>query len=242
NNYHLSKSRLIFLDYDGTLVPFSKSPKDAVPDNELLEILKKLSESPENEIVIISGRDKDTLDKWFGNLNISLVAEHGVYIKKKGNNLWEIIEPLNSNWKKEIRPILELFADRVKDSFIEEKDFSIAWHYRNVKSEEGILQTKELIALLTAISANLEIGVMRGNKVIEVKNVGINKGRAALRYLSKNDVQFILAIGDDETDESLFKVLPTNAHSIRVGIIPSHSRFNLESQREVISLLRKITQ
>ncbi len=241
NDYHRSNSRLIFLDYDGTLTPFVKSPKDANPDKEVLEILERLSTPPENEIVIVSGRDKNTLDKWFGNLNVSLVGEHGAYIKKKNSNLWETIEPLTSDWKKEIRPTLELFANRVQNSFLEEKEFSIAWHYRNVKTEEGISQAKELMALLTTISANLEIGVLHGNNVLEVKNIGINKGKATLRYLSENNFQFILAIGDDETDEALFKALPPDAYSIRVGIIPSRSRFNLNSQKEVLLLLKKLT-
>ena len=169
------------------------------------------------------------------------MGEHGAYIKKKNSNLWETIEPLTSDWKKEIRPTLELFANRVQNSFLEEKEFSIAWHYRNVKTEEGISQAKELMALLTTISANLEIGVLHGNNVLEVKNIGINKGKATLRYLSENNFQFILAIGDDETDEALFKALPPDAYSIRVGIIPSRSRFNLNSQKEVLLLLKKLT-
>ncbi len=240
--YQKSNSRLIFLDYDGTLTPLVKHPEDAKPSREILEILEKLSTNPENEVVLISGRDRNTLETWFGSLNVSLIGEHGAYIKKKGNKFWELIEHLNSDWKKEIRPILELFTDRIKNSFIEEKEFSLAWHYRNVKNEEGASQAKELMALLTTISANLEIGVLKGSKVIEVKNIGTNKGRAALQYLSGNEAQFILAIGDDETDETLFKVLPPKAYSIKVGISQSYSRFNLESPKKVLLLLKKIVE
>ena len=239
-DYHKSNSRIIFLDYDGTLVPFAESPRKSIPDDKLLELLEQLAEQPENEIVLITGRDRKTLDKWFRNLNISLVGEHGVWLKTKNSNSWEIIEPLQSDWKREIRPTLELYVDRVPDSFIEEKEFSIAWHYRNVKTEGGELQAKELIALLTSISANIEIGVLHENKVIELKNVGINKGRAALRFLSKQNPQFILAIGDDSTDESLFRLLPQNAYSIKVGIESSYARFNLTSQSEVVPLLKEL--
>lgn len=239
-DYHKNNSRIIFLDYDGTLVPFTESPRKSTPDDKLLELLEQLAEPPENEIVLITGRDRSTLDKWFRKLNISLVGEHGTWIKTKKSNSWEIIEPLQSDWKREIRPTLELYVDRVPGSFIEEKEFSIAWHYRNVKTEGGELQAKELMALLTSISANIEIGVLHGNKVIELKNVGINKGRAALRFLSKQNPQFILAIGDDSTDESLFQLLPQNAYSIKVGIESSYARFNLTSQSEVVPLLKEL--
>ncbi|MEW6069319.1 MAG: bifunctional alpha,alpha-trehalose-phosphate synthase (UDP-forming)/trehalose-phosphatase [Candidatus Thermoplasmatota archaeon] len=239
-NYRKSSSRLIFLDYDGTLVPFTKNPEDAYPVREVLNVLEKLANQTGNEIVLITGRDKTTLDKWFGNLdNIELVAEHGVWLKYKNTGAWELIEPLTSGWKKEIRTILELFVDRIPGSFIEEKDFSIAWHYRDVEEDTGLMQAKELMAVLTDISANIEIGVLHGNKVIEVKNVGINKGHAGLRWLSKSNFQFILAIGDDETDEALFRILPSNAYSIKVGISSSHAKFNLRSQKDVLPFLKE---
>lgn len=239
-DYYKSSSRLILLDYDGTLVPFADTPEDARPDDRILDILNKLSETPENEVVLITGRDKETLDKWFGSLNISLIAEHGAWIKKKSHTEWEIIEPLTSEWKREIRPILELFVDRVPNSFIEEKDFSLAWHYRNVETEHGASLSNELMALLTQISANLEIGVLKGSKVIEIKNIGINKGRTALRFLSKENYQFILAIGDDFTDEALFRILPKDAYSIKVGMTSSYARFNFTTQKEVVPLLEKL--
>jgi len=241
-DYCKSSSRLILLDYDGTLVPFQSKPEDAKPDNTLMRILKKLSEDPKNEVVLISGRDRRTLDKWFSGLNISLVAEHGAWIMRKGGKEWEVIEPLTSGWKKEILPILRRFVDMVPGSFIEEKDFSLAWHYRNVDTESGILLSQELSNILTHLSANLEIGVLQGSKVIEVKNVGINKGRAALHFLSKKKFQFIMAIGDDFTDEALFRALPSNAYSIRVGMTPSYAKFNLESRDEVIQLLRGLAE
>ncbi|MEW5761044.1 MAG: bifunctional alpha,alpha-trehalose-phosphate synthase (UDP-forming)/trehalose-phosphatase, partial [Candidatus Thermoplasmatota archaeon] len=206
-DYKKSSSRLIFLDYDGTLVQFRSKPEDAKPDDKLSSIIKKLSEKQENEVVLVTGRDKETMDKWFDNMNISIIAEHGAWLRRKDSKEWEVIEPLTSDWKKDIRAILDLFVNRVQGSFVEEKEFSLAWHYRNVETETGISQANELMSLLTHLSANLEIGVLQGSKVIEIKNIGINKGRAGLRFLSKKNFQFILAIGDDFTDEALFRIL-----------------------------------
>ena len=75
-----AQKRLMFLDYDGTLIPFKEKPWEARPSKPLLELLQKLTSNKKNEVVIISGRDKDTLGKWFGKLPINLVAEHGLFM------------------------------------------------------------------------------------------------------------------------------------------------------------------
>jgi trehalose 6-phosphate synthase/phosphatase len=65
--YKTASSRVIFLDYDGTLVGFAKQPENASPDKELLDTLKMLLSDPSNRVVIISGRDCQTLTNWFGH-------------------------------------------------------------------------------------------------------------------------------------------------------------------------------
>ena len=94
---------------------------------------------------------------------------------------------------------------------------------------------------LLHLTANLNLGVLEGNKVIEIKNVSINKGRAALKWISKKSWDIILAVGDDYTDEDLFSVLPDSAYSIKVGSGgPSQARFNVDSVMDVKSLLRDL--
>lgn len=240
SDYSKSSSRLILLDYDGTLVPFAEKPQKAKPDIELLKLLEALSQKPGNEIVIVSGRSKDTLEEWFGGLNVGLVAEHGAWIKD--GKTWETIEPLRNDWKNEIRPILELYVDRTPGTFIEEKDFSIVWHYRKADPELSSIRARELREALLHLTMNLDLEVLEGDKVIEVKNAGINKGRAALRWISKKKWDFILAIGDDWTDEDVFAVLPESAYSIKVGLRSSKARFNLESVDEIRKLLKELVQ
>lgn len=187
--------------------------------------------------MLITGRDRASVERWFGGLRAGLVAEHGVWLRERDGGGWEMIEPLTSNWKARIRPIMEAFVERVPGSFIEEKEFSLAWHYRKVGTETGLAQARDLCHLLTSITANLEIGVLMGSRVVEVKNIGVNKGRAALRWLSGKPHPFIMAVGDDETDEALFKVLPDEAYSIRVGAGASHARYNIPSWEDVRKLL-----
>ena len=239
NDYLKSNKRLILLDYDGTLVPLVEKPENAKPDSELIVILKNLVQESKNEVVIISGRDKNTLEKWFGSLNLGLIAEHGVWIKDKK---WEMIEPLKNDWKEQIKPILELYVDRTPGSFIEEKEFSLVWHYRKSDPELAEIRARELKDALLHLTANLKLEVLEGSKVIEIKDAGINKGRAALRWIQKEKWDFILAIGDDRTDEDVFAVLPKSAYSIKVGLSASQAKFNVDSQEDIRKLLRELEE
>ena len=239
DNYLKSNKRLMLLDYDGTLVTFKAKPKMAKPDDELEELLKELSQESKNEVIIISGRERGTLDRWFSKMNVGLTAEHGVWIKEKGG-AWEIIKPLGNDWKEEIRPFLEIYADRTPGSFIEEKEYSLVWHYRRADPELSARNLVELKDDILHVAANLNLSVLEGSKVIEIKNAGVDKGLATSRWLSKGDWDFIMAIGDDWTDEDTFAALPENAYTIKVGLEPTQARFNLSSTEEVRSLLKML--
>jgi len=239
--YNASSKRLFLLDYDGTLVGFADRPEKAGPDEELWALLQALVADAKNEVVIISGRDKETLSYWLGNTNSSLIAEHGAWIKAKDKD-WEVIEPLRNDWKDTIRPILELYADRTPGSSVEEKDFSLVWHYRKADSELASLRIQELRGAVLNLTENLDIGVFEGSKILEVKNIGISKGHATERWLAKDKWDFILAAGDDYTDEDMFSILPESAYSIKVGYGISKARFNLDSVNELRGLLEELTK
>ncbi len=244
-DYLKSNNRLLLLDYDGALVPFAPRPEKAKPDEELLIILKSLSLDTKNEVVIVSGRDKEILKKWFGKINVGLIAEHGAWIREKGKD-WETIEPLQNNWKEKILPILEYYVDRTPGAFIEEKEFSLVWHYRKVDNKLALVRSMELKDALLHLTTNLNLGVLEGNKVIEIKKAGINKGRAVLKWISgqntlgKKGWDFILSIGDDLSDEDVFAVLPESAYSIKVGLGLSRARFNLDSVKDVRLLIKEL--
>jgi trehalose 6-phosphate synthase/phosphatase len=238
-DYSRSKRRLILLDYDGTLISFSSEPQKVSPDIKLRRLLKELTGKRRNDVVVISGRDRNILDSFFKGINLGLVAEHGVWIKEWGNK-WDMIEPLDSKWKKEILPILELYVDTTPGSFIEEKEYSLVWHYRKADTELALIRSRELNDELLNIVANLNLGIMEGNKVIEIKNAGINKGRAVLHWLPRKKYDFILAIGDDVTDEDVFTILPEWAYSIKVGLGASRARYYLTGVKDVRSLLKRL--
>ncbi len=236
-SYKEAEKRLIFLDYDGTLVPFFKNPLDAKPDNELLEILKALAADSRNSVVIISGRSQEIIEEWFGELEIDLVAEHGVWLRELGHT-WEMIDSLSQDWKKDINPILDLYVERTPGSFVEEKGYSLVWHYRKADVGLGELRARELIDTLNYFTGNLDLQILEGNKVIEIKNSGINKGRAAIKWINREEWPFIIGIGDDWTDEDLFSAMPDQAFSIRVGFVSTLAKHNIKSYIQVRKLLR----
>jgi trehalose 6-phosphate synthase/phosphatase len=239
NHYSSSKKRLLLLDYDGTLAPLARLPHLAFPPEELLNLLQSLAEDPKNEIVLVSGRPIAVLEKWFGDVPISLVAEHGAFHKKKGKD-WVQTVPVNASWKAEVMQVLSLFTERCQGTFVEEKTLSLAWHYRNAEKELGFLRSRELINALVELSSHLNFQIIEGNKVIEARARGVDKGIAVSIWLRETARDFVMAIGDDRTDEDMFKVIPDKYYSIRVGLTPSAAKYNLKYQKHVIVLLNKL--
>ena len=237
--YQTASERLIFLDYDGTLVGFQNNIEQAAPDKELTNLLQLLCNDSKNQVVIISGRRYQTLESWFGQLRVDLIAEHGAWQKRYGNK-WRKLPTLNNQWKQDLFPVLETYTDRTPGAFIEEKSYSLVWHYRKVEAGLGDLRAGELINNLRYLTEDKGLQVMPGNKVVEIKNMDVNKGKAALNWLYNKTYDFILALGDDHTDEDIFKALPGNAYTIKIGSNISAARFYMRDFRETRNLLSQL--
>jgi trehalose 6-phosphate synthase/phosphatase len=241
--FAIAENRLILLDYDGTLVPFASEPYMAVPDDELLIILNRLTAIPQTTLVIVSGRDRETLGTWFKTTNAILVAEHGGWVKRSPFEDWEpTITPPSDAWKKEIRPLLNLYVDRIPLSFIEEKDFSLVWHYRKAESESASTAAHELIDMLSNLTTNLRTHVLPGNRCVEMRVTGISKGIFFQRFFLSAAFSFIFVAGDDWTDEDLFAVMPDGTFSIKVGTQMSKARYNVNVHSDIRSLLHEFTE
>ncbi len=240
SDYKKAASRILFLDYDGTLVPFEKYPELAVIDKKTLKIVKDLSKNPKNKVVIISGRDKKFLETQFAGINVILVAEHGYYIKK-GTDEWEATMNTDEQWKEAVLPILNEYVSRCNGTFIEEKTGSIAWHYRNADSDFAQLRLHELKDdLADVIRFKTDLEILEGHKVLEVKSGRYDKGQAANALMSEEDFGFIFAAGDDKTDEFLFNALPDSAYTIRVGLSPSFAKYNVTDIPALLTLLEEL--
>jgi trehalose 6-phosphate synthase/phosphatase len=239
NHYKKSAQRAIFLDYDGTLVGFQTNIDLASPDQELYQLLKALTHDKANHVVMISGRKHETLEEWLGQLPLDLIAEHGAWHKKYGED-WQRIPGLTAHWKQDIMPILDTFMDRTPGSFIEEKSYSLVWHYRKVETGLGELRANELMNTLRYFTSDIGLQILPGDKVIEIKNMEINKGKATLAWLQESEFDFTLAIGDDHTDEDIFKALPQEAVTIKVGSQVSAAKYYLRNHHEVRAFLRTL--
>ena len=236
--YRKAASRLIFLDYDGTLAGFHSDPADSKPDKELKELLKNLTKDAQNKIVIISGRDRHNLSEWLRDYKLDIIAEHGVWNKPHDSD-WQLLVNLTNSWKKDIKEVLNLYVNRTPGSFIEEKDYSLVWHYRKVETGLGEIRTRELTSHLKYISTDQNLQVLEGDMVVEIKNSQVNKGKAAEKWLGKYPADFYLACGDDWTDEDTFKSMPGEAFTIKVGGMSSAAKYRVENHKQIRELLRE---
>lgn len=238
-DYRVAPSRTIFLDYDGTIVDFARSPVAAAPDDELLTLLRTLTSDPLNDIVVVSGRDRESLGTWLGDSGVDIVAEHGVFVRLAGGE-WETTVQDASTWKDAFRPMIELFTDRTPGSFLEEKESSLVWHYRGADPELAAIRGRELKDAALNLSTHLDVAVTEDSKALELRGSLVSEGTAVARWLEK-DPAFVLAIGDDWTDEDLFAAMPEGAYSIKVGLEPSRAAWSLDSVDAVLELLHELS-
>ncbi|WP_299432285.1 bifunctional alpha,alpha-trehalose-phosphate synthase (UDP-forming)/trehalose-phosphatase [uncultured Maribacter sp.] len=239
--YTKAKKRLVFLDYDGTLADFHVDPQKASPDKALYEVLDKIHNQEETTLFLISGRDKQTFTKWFLHKKYNMIVEHGVWISRNGEE-FSLLENVKSDWMHKIKPVLESFVDRTPGSFIEEKNYSLAWHYRNTDPDFGEKRATELNTVLTSLTSNDSLSVLNGNKVMEIKSSNVNKGRAAVRMLSEDTFDFIFAMGDDWTDEYMFEELPESTVSVKVGRQKTQAKYFIENTKKVRDLIGKFAE
>ena len=232
--YENAKNRLLLLDYDGTLVEFNEKPALAVPNTQLLNLLTKIINQPNTDLVIISGRDQVFLDKWFGEMKLTLVAEHGYYIK---NKIWT--EKINNNkeWMDNFLPVFNSFTDRTPGTFVEEKQNSLVWHYRKTDPELANNRAVELKTVINSLAPE-GLSLMDMDKAIEITNSQINKGTAVSEIISNKNYDFILCIGDDITDENMFINLDDSAYTVKVGKKTTAAKYYIKNPLEVKKLLK----
>lgn len=237
NLYKKGKQRLIVLDYDGTLSPFVSDPEQAVPTMELYALLRELASDIRNTIAISSGRDHTTLEKWFGKLPLCLAAEHGAFYKEGGK--WHNNLP-GETWDEEMVRIIQQITDKTPGAKLEIKRTALVWHYRNANPWLASVREEQLLKALTEKCIERRLQVMKGNKIVEIKSPDYTKGSEVKRLMAKGNYDFILAVGDDVTDEDMFRVLPDHAVTVKIGNISEHARFNLQSQAETLPFLKEL--
>jgi trehalose 6-phosphate synthase/phosphatase len=237
--YAQAKHRLLLLDYDGVLRRFVRNPAEARPSDDLIQLLTRLSNDQRNEVVIISGRSKAELLDWFGDLPVALAAEHGALFRRRGGKNWHRTAPAARTWKMDVAELFKRYAALTPGAQVEPKEWSIAWHYR---AGSPYYSHKHLVALrrlLKPLLKQYDLAIEEGHKVLEVRPSVINKGRIAQEWLI-HDHDFVLAAGDDVTDEAMFATLPPSAYSIKVGSGKTQAQYRVKNVSTMLSLLGKL--
>ncbi|KAJ6153806.1 HAD-superfamily hydrolase subfamily IIB [Penicillium chermesinum] len=230
--YRKARRRLFMFDYDGTLTPIVKDPQAAIPSDRVLRTLKTLAADPRNAVWIISGRDQAFLEEWMGHIpELGLSAEHGCFIRKPRSDDWEnLAERSDMGWQKEVMEVFQHYTERTQASFIERKRVALTWHYRRADPEYGAFQAAECRKVLEdTVAKRWDVEVMAGKANLEVRPTFVNKGFIATRLVNEYGTEpgkapeFILCLGDDFTDEDMFRALQKfdlpqdHVYSVTVG-------------------------
>jgi trehalose 6-phosphate synthase/phosphatase len=229
---------VLLLDYDGSLVSFTPIPELARPDAALLALLQQLATRPGVEVHIVSGRTRQDLREWLGELPVHLHAEHGLWARAPGEAGQAV--KTDTTWMERVLPILLDYADRTPGALVEEKPAGFAWHFRMADPQYGLSQANEMRKHLTELLSNTPVEILAGHEVIELRPHGINKGSLVRPIVEGAPAALIVAIGDDATDEEMFAALPESAVSIRVGYGHSRAGYRLQSVADVRALLERL--
>ncbi|XP_010278047.1 PREDICTED: probable alpha,alpha-trehalose-phosphate synthase [UDP-forming] 9 [Nelumbo nucifera] len=254
--YKKTNSRLILLDYDGTMMP--QTSVDKTPGKEVISVLNSLSSDPKNVVFIVSGRGKDSLSKWFSQCEkLGISAEHGYFTRWNRDSPWEsCLLAIDFDWKKIAEPVMELYTETTDGSSIEHKESALVWHHQEADPDFGSCQAKELLDHLENVLANEPVVVKRGQHIVEVKPQGISKGVVVENLISTMSSKgkppdFVLCIGDDRSDEDMFESIErcisnpsilsrAEVFACTVGQKPSMAKYYLDDTVEVIKLLQGI--
>ena len=226
------------LDYDGTLVPIHETPDSARPDPELCSLLAELTGLRGVRVAIVSGRSKDSLTEFVGSYPVDLVAEHGAWIRAVGEDWRYKVDAASLSWREPVLEMLKEYTARTPGSRIEEKTAGIAWHYRSADRQLGAARAREVRLNLVQALSQQPVTVFAGRKVVEVRPQGVDKGTATRELLeTAAPGAVIVAVGDDRSDEELFRALPPDTHTFAAGPGPTRARFRLNGPPQVRSLL-----
>jgi trehalose 6-phosphate synthase/phosphatase len=235
---------LLLLDYDGTLVPFARAPDLAAPDRDLLDLLAALAARPGVRVHILSGRRRETLERWLGALPLGLHAEHGYWSRMTPHDAWVAPESISTVWRPAVRRILDEATAATPGTLVEEKSASLAWHWRMAEPELGAQRAKELTQRLEAHLQGEPAELLGGDRVVEVRPRGVSKALVVKRVLAtlERPLPTIAALGDDATDDDTFRALPPEAITVRVGFRPSSGRYRVARPRAARALLAGIVR
>ena len=240
--YRTAPRIFLALDYDGTLVPIAPSPSEARPSPELLATLAQLSKDPTLSVTIVSGRQLSDLCALISVPGLTYIGTHGAELCTANGDTRQLVPTgvLTMTVARLQRELLPIFA-HVPGLLLENKRFALALHYRLAQPEVEEWAIGQFVAVVQDhLRKGLALEIIYGKKVIEVRQIGVNKGHA-LRTLLATALPMTLPIyiGDDQTDEDAFQFLDGRGLTILVADHPrpTAAHYLLNNPREVLRFL-----
>ncbi|KAB2616062.1 alpha,alpha-trehalose-phosphate synthase 1-like [Pyrus ussuriensis x Pyrus communis] len=257
-SYLQANNRLIILGFNATLTESVDTPErrgDQIKEMELKlhpelkETLSALCNDPTTTIVVLSGSERKVLDNNFGELDMWLAAENGMFLRlTKGDWMTTMPEHVNMEWVNSVEHVFEYFKERTPRSHYERRQTSLVWNYKYADVDFGRLQARDMLQhLWTGPISNASVDVVQGSRSVEVRAVGVTKGAAIDRILGEivhsksmtSPIDYVLCIGHflgkDEDVYTFFEPdLPPDPSSlsrtkIPDGLKPNERRSSLKA-------------
>jgi trehalose 6-phosphate synthase/phosphatase len=235
--YDLATQRVLFVGYEGTLVDSSCSTSDA----DVNETLAALADDTHNSVVVLSDKSAMDLNSFLTVSQITIAAESGGFVRGPRGQ-WQTLGDLYLLWKEPISSALRRLAHHYPDTTIDEKHFSITWEYGNGIAHLPDSDKRQLKAAFRIMSNQYNVPMIETEHSVEFKAAEISKGKFVASWMNLHGPgDFILAIGDDKSDEEIFKLIDRKYISVRVGYdSSSHARYYVQSRAEVLPLLKSL--
>ena len=233
--YVVADGLLCAFDFDGTLSPIVANPEDArLPDNILERLLMLGRYTP---IAIITGRSVEDIGRRLGFTPDYVVGNHGL----EGVPGWETLahehELACKNWRHQLEQALAL-PEFDRGIQLEDKRYSMSVHYRHVEDvEKSAGQLEKLFAALSP-APRVVAGKCVFNLLAEDR---CHKGSALARLMELAGAAGALYVGDDVTDEDVFRMRRDDVLSVRIEYsADSAADFFLPHPRDILRLLDEL--
>ncbi len=209
------KRDALFLDLDGTIIDLAPTPSGVRTPAGLVEDLARLTKRLGGALAVVSGRPIPIIDGLLKPLKPVAAGVHGGEIRNRAGGRVERVADFHMS--DDIRRRLGTLA-RIPGVLIEDKDVSIAVHYR--RNPAAATQVSELVAAVLREHKGEGLVALAGKSVLEIKPQAFDKGTAVTAIMA--DPPFSgrrpIYIGDDVTDESAFAVVSRwNGRGYAVG-------------------------
>jgi trehalose 6-phosphate phosphatase len=207
---HLSKPCLLIFDFDGVLAPVIPARKKAFPPPSTRALIRTLAQRA--PVAVVSGRGLKDVSKRLGFRPVYVLGNHGfegppLFRKRVG-----AATKANRSWVKAFPALLA--RHRADGLDLEDKKLSLSIHYHLSPNKSS---TKRAL-LAWAATLEPKPRIVLGKNVLNLVHVdAAHKGDGVEWLLAKTKLPRALYIGDDVTDEDVFRLRDKRLFTIYVG-------------------------